>query len=98
MKLLFVGDGPRDCATVPHLVSGILSSPVEPQRRAWKQIELFRGTGYGRKLLFTMAEARTLELEGVVATVDRDAASANERLSELKDAREHDRSKPIMPL
>lgn len=95
MRLLFVGDGPRDCATVPHLVANILGEPVHPEFKAWKKIELIRGGGYQRKMLFAIAEARTLGLDGIIATVDCDKSNRREKLSSLRRAREQDRCKPL---
>jgi hypothetical protein len=38
LRLLIVGEGPRDEACVPRLVERILQSPVEPQFEAWARL------------------------------------------------------------
>ncbi len=97
IRLLFVGDGERDAATNPPLVATILAAPVEPTAVPWPRLNQ-AGQGYDRKLLFAMAQARADQLEGVVATVDRDTSRHRDRLRELEAAREKDRqSHPPLP-
>jgi hypothetical protein len=92
MRLMFVGDGPRDSVTLPVLVGKILKHTLDPDFREWKQIRLTRGTGYQRKLQFALIQARDGECEGAVAVVDQDSAHRRERLLKLKEARRADRN------
>ncbi|MEX2169818.1 MAG: hypothetical protein WD851_10945 [Pirellulales bacterium] len=91
MRLLFVADGPRDCATVPELVQAIVKAPIAPVFREWKKLRLSRGSGYQRKLQFALLQARELELAGVVATIDSDKSPAGDGLMKLRSARDQDR-------
>jgi hypothetical protein len=98
IRLLFVGDGPRDKASLPPLVSTILANEVECEFRAWKEIRQHRGRGYHRKLLYALALARDSRMPGVVAVVDADTQPIRQRLRELQDARKKDRaSNPPLP-
>lgn len=101
IALLFVADGPRDAAVVPHLVEGVLGAAVTAEFRAWKSLRLNgRGgaKGYARKLAFAARVARDAELRGLVATVDTDTAEKGRRLRELKDAVTADRLRsPALP-
>jgi hypothetical protein len=95
LKLLFAGDGPRDEATVPRLVSRLLGAEIEAVFEAWRGIRLQGGAkglkGYGRKLLFLIRLARDRDLAGVVATVDCDRGAPREKLRDLMAARSRDR-------
>jgi hypothetical protein len=92
-QILFVGDGPRDDATVPHLVRSILAVEFAREFRSWNELRLHRGRGIGRKLRYAMAQVRDRDLTGLIATIDSDKAPQRERLRELQAAREHDRAK-----
>jgi len=89
IRLLFVGDGERDAAMNPPLVEVLTGSEVEATTRAWARLNV--GKGYERKLRFAIRQARDEGLEGVVATVDQDKSSGQERLRELKAGRTTDR-------
>jgi hypothetical protein len=90
IRLLFVGDGERDAATNPHLVSTLTGSSVDPTTIAWPRLNR-AGRGYDRKLLFAIRQARDDGLGGVVATIDRDRSPGRDRLRELEAARAKDR-------
>ncbi len=97
IRLLFVGDGPRDEASLPPLVGTILNTKIDngSEFRAWKSI---RVGGYTKKLLFAIRIVRDRRLPGLVAVVDSDRQPARHRLRELQDARKKDRaSNPPFP-
>jgi hypothetical protein len=97
IRLLFVGDGERDAATNPHLVTTIIGAPVDPTAIRWPRLNQ-AGSGYSRKLLFAIRIARQERLMGVVATVDQDRSPDRDRLRELEAARTRDReSHPPLP-
>ncbi len=93
IRLLFVGDGPRDGMTVPRLVESILGVSVQEEVKHWKDLHLSAGKGLSRKLLFALRQAKDRKLAGLVATVDTDNDRARERLKELRDARAQERSR-----
>ena len=95
IRLLFVGDGPRDDVTVPRLVENILGVPVREEVKHWKDLHLSAGKGLSRKLLFAVRQAKDQELVGLVATVDTDNDRTRERLKELREAREKERTKSL---
>ena len=84
--LHFVGDGPRDAATMPHLVSRILGAEIKSTAANWARLHS-AGTGYRRKLLYAVTQAQTQKAKGIVAVVDRDNAVTGSRLGQLQDAR-----------
>jgi hypothetical protein len=86
----FVADGPRDAATVPHLVSRILGVEVEPKATDWKDL---RVGGYPKKVLFAILQAIDAGACGLVAVVDRDKADRLDRLRALHEGRELHRRK-----
>ena len=92
IRLLFVGDGERDAATNPHLVTVITGAQIDPTTRPWARLNE-AGKGYDRKLLFAILQARQDDLDGVVAAVDRDTSRGRDRLRELQAARTKDREK-----
>lgn len=90
MRLLFVGDGPRDFATVPFLVESILATSIEAETSQWARLQ-GPGHGYKRKLLYALRQARDLRVDGLVATVDRDADKPRRRLNQLRAGLNKDR-------
>jgi hypothetical protein len=88
--LLFVGDGERDAATNPHLVSVITGTEVEATTIPWPRLNE-AGKGYLHKLLFAIRTARRDGLEGVVATIDQDKSPGRERFRALQAGRTRDR-------
>ena len=104
MRLLFVGDGDRDGATVPGLVERILGAEITGEVLSWKEIRLQPKSapralrGYASKLMYAVRAARSRRLDGVVATVDTDATKPRSRLAKLKKGRDLDREKaPPLP-
>ena len=96
MRLLFVGDGARDAATVPRLVERFLGVPVHEETRPWAR--LHRGRGYRAKLRFALKQAQVSQSDGLVATVDADKDRQDRRLRELKAAGdEHRSASPAFP-
>jgi hypothetical protein len=94
LKLLFVGDGPRDEAAVPRLVAGLLGVAVSSEFEGWARLHR-RGAGRGlaRKLQFAIRQALDRRAAGVVATCDADQYRSSAKLTELRDAREQDRAR-----
>jgi hypothetical protein len=96
IRILFVGDGERDAATVPHLVARILGVSVEAHTIHWKSL---RVNGYPRKVLFAARQARDAGAVGLVATVDADKDPQREKLRKLVEGRDADRaSYPSFPI
>jgi hypothetical protein len=89
IRLLFVGDGERDAATNPHLVTVITGARVDPTTRPWARLHE-AGRGYDRKPLFAILQARQ---DGIVAAVDRDTSPGRDRLRDLRAGRTRDREK-----
>ncbi len=92
IRLLFVGDGQRDAATVPRLVEQILGTSVQEDTRVWARLHGAR-KGYKAKLLYALRQARDRKVGGVVATLDSDREKPRQRLRDLKHARETDRER-----
>ena len=97
VHLFFVGDGERDAVTVPAIVKRLLAIAFRPTCARWARLHR-AGRGYGRKLLYSLRQARDRKADGVVATVDADSEKKGRRLRVLRDARESDRSRfPAFP-
>jgi hypothetical protein len=92
IHLYFVGDGPRDGAAIPRLVERILVADVDAEFSPWARLHARGRRGYGRKLRYAIRQARDRSLSGVVATVDSDKAPPRERLRELRQSRDDDRT------
>lgn len=93
IRLLFVGDGPRDEAAVPELVRTLLGTQISAEFEPWARLNV-RGKGYERRLRYATRQARDRRVSGLVATVDRDLASRRQRLKELVDGRDAERQTP----
>ena len=92
IKLLIVGDGERDGAMLPPIVSGILQRPVDAQNERWASTEYRVHHGYQRKLLIAIRRAKDQGKDGVVGVVDADnTEKRGERLRKLRAGREQDR-------
>jgi hypothetical protein len=100
IALLFVGDGPRDPAVIPHLVGNILKIRVDCHPTSWSRLhQSDSGSGYRRKIRFAMLQAKDAGLKGLVATVDTDRGKARDKLKDLKKAREEARKiDPTFPI
>lgn len=90
IRLLFVGDGERDAATNPHLVTLITGTEVESTTIPWPRLNE-AGRGYDHKLLFAIRSARRDGLEGVIATIDQDKSPGRDRFRALQAGRTRDR-------
>jgi hypothetical protein len=99
IELLFVGDGPRDHAIVPHLVERVLGVIIQATTTHWARLhQQGARKGYRRQLRFAILQARDADAKGVVATVDTDKDLRRQKLKELRLAREEDReSSPAFP-
>ena len=106
IRVHIVGDGDRDGATVPPLVSNILGVEVEgvffpwnslPEDKKGRKLRMNTTGGYARKIAFAIERARSDRAAGMVAIVDRDVEPAGDRLNKLRSGRETDRlaSAPI---
>lgn len=100
IRLRIVGDGERDAATVPMLVEGILGGDFARETSPWprlhrreKKVKGYKLSGHGQKLIYALTQARQRRFDGVVATVDADGPKRGEKLSQLKLARDADRSR-----
>ena len=92
MKVLLVADGPRDEASLPPVLAVILNRRVDCEFESWARIHRSgSGRGYDRKLQFSVGQARSRGLNGLVAVVDRDKDRAGDRAKELRSTRESDR-------
>jgi hypothetical protein len=89
IRILFVCDGPRDEAALPHLVATILSTDVDSS--AIPSMHLGRGGGAKRKLEFALTFAQKRQAVSLVFVVDRDKAPKGERLRALREARDAER-------
>ena len=69
IKLLVVGDGERDGASIPSLVQTILERPVQSEFERWPRLQK---KGLGAKLRFATIQARNRKNDGLVAVVDAD--------------------------
>src|SRR5208337_5149949 len=97
MLILFVGDGERDAATIPHLVMRILDVELASTSRNWAHLH-GAGKGYQKKVRFAVLQAIDEGAVGLVAVVDRDRAPQRGRLRELREARDRDRmERPSFP-
>jgi hypothetical protein len=89
IKLLCVGDGERDHATVPHLIGTLLQKSIQLETRPWARLSAPRGPtrGYARKLAFARLVAEDHGCAGLVAVIDRDKDRDGERLKDLRAGR-----------
>ncbi len=92
MKLLIVADGARDEASLPPLIESILGRPIEFEFKPWGRLH-HEGSqrGYGRKLAYSIGQARSRRADGLVAVVDRDKDRSGQRGRDLTEAREAER-------
>ncbi len=91
IRLLFVGDGPRDAASVPRLVQTILATPFDGITREWARLHGEAGRGLPRKLRFAILLGRDKSAAGLVGTIDADKDPRRQRLRTLQDARQEER-------
>lgn len=93
IRLLVVGDGERDGATIPRFVENVLKTSVDHAFHRWARLHTRgSGKGYARKVKYAVRQARTERRDGLVAVVDRDRSTRGERFGEMRRAREEDRT------
>jgi hypothetical protein len=97
--LRIVGDGERDAVTLPPLVKRIMdceftheSTPWPRLHRGQKKIPSYSLKGYGLRLAYLYRSARSRGADGLVACIDADKNRRRQRLRQIKQAREADRS------
>ena len=96
IRLQLVGDGPLDDAILPPLVENLLETKIEPRFKAWRDIRLHSGRGYGKKLRYMIRRVMADSgLQGVIAVVDRDKDRKGQRIRELREIREGERSRGV---
>jgi hypothetical protein len=83
-KLLIVGDGERDGASLPSLVQTILATPIQHEFERWPRLQK---KGLDAKLRFAVLQARNRQLKGLVAVVDADQRFRSEKIKKLIGAR-----------
>ena len=90
IRLLFVGDGDRDKASVPPLVGRMLEADLDPTYTSWRtergakrKANRFHDArrGYESKLLYVIRQARDGGADGLVATLDADTDKKRKRLN-----------------
>ena len=97
IRLLFVGDGERDAATIPRIVEIILSTSVGAEFHRWARLH-GSGRGYKQKLRFAYRQAQDAGAKGLVATVDCDKDRKGQKLKKLRQARRDERQEsPLFP-
>jgi hypothetical protein len=82
IRLLFVGDGDRDSATVPRIVETIVGTRIDPVTRNWARLH---GGGLRRKIRFGVLDAQACGALGTVMTLDRDRSPAGRRMRTLAE-------------
>lgn len=85
IRLLVVGDGPRDEVTLPRLVEKILGARVDEVSRTWPRLQ---GGGLKKKLRFATLDANDSRAQGIVAVVDLDKSGSTEKLKKLQASRD----------
>ncbi len=91
ISILLIGDGPRDEATVPHMVEKLLNTRIRTEFRQWAHLH-GSGKGYEKKVRFGVLQARDMNAVGLLAVVDQDKARGGSRLRSLREARDADRT------
>jgi hypothetical protein len=94
IALYIVGDGPRDHVALLPFLQRVLEIQVRPalEPTQWKHLRQHKGTGFDRKLLLALRQARDARADGLVAMLDQDNAPRQERLRNLLQTREQVRN------
>lgn len=92
IHLYFVGDGPRDEATLPCLVEQILGNKVRPSFPKHPHLRLHGSRGYRGQIRFAIRAARDLDAGGIVVFVDADKDPKGRKFRELRAGRDADRA------
>lgn len=103
IRLHVVGDGARDEVSLPPVLERVLGAPVTASFCPWRDVRmnrggrlpLIRGSGYPRKLQFSVRRARDAGEVGLVAVIDQDKDHDDVNIYKLRDAREKERPFPI---
>ncbi len=94
-RALFVGDGPRDAATIPKIVENQVDIRVSDDPMFWHDI---RVGGFKKKLQYALARVRDRRKDALIAVVDSDREKTRKRLAKLEAGRDADRQKlPRIP-
>jgi hypothetical protein len=88
IRIHFVGDGPRDAATIPELVKTILGAEIQLTGHKVTNWFHLRDKGYEKKVLFALLQAQDLNASALVAVVDRDKDPKGGRLQKLRQGRD----------
>ena len=93
MRILVVGDGPRDQHALPNLVRAILKSDVEARYDDWHRVTYLRGKGsiYARKVKYLARRARVDGFSALAIVTDTDKSLARDKLRQLRAGRDEDR-------
>lgn len=98
MNVVFAGEGPRDKQVMPRLAVKAAPSVCMASFEVLKDVRLLkRGSGLDRKLAFVIKAAIDDELDGVIATTDRDKDKSQQKLKQLRRARDQHRNNPALP-
>lgn len=91
IRVRFVGEGPRDEAIVPSLVSTWLNKPaMQPTFVTWRALVVRKAGktrrlhGLARKLEYAVSQALTDRQHAPIATIDRDVAAPSERMGQMR--------------
>jgi hypothetical protein len=91
ISIYLIGDGPRDQSTVPPLLETITGDSVQVRFTTWKELPLQHGSGYLRRLMLALAQARDFGDDAVVAVIDQDMQPQSQGLRAMREARSKDR-------
>lgn len=101
MRLLCVGDGPRDERPLPALLENLLGQELDctyedwrQQRRHGRRQGIGPGRGFHRKVAEALLKVRRLGFDGLVAVLDRDTAPGGDRLRQARRGLAEDRARP----
>jgi hypothetical protein len=90
MRVLIVGDGKRDSASIKPLVERILGRRLsfDPEKdfQAWTSFRVNRGLA--GKLLLAIKRCRDQNYEGLIAVVDQDSDPPGKKFRQLSVTRE----------
>jgi len=88
IHLYFVGDGPRDEATLPCLVERLLGYKVSPSFPERPHVRLNGSGGYRGQIRFAIRAARDADAGGIVVFVDADKDRRGRKFRELRAGRD----------
>jgi len=91
ISIYLIGDGPRDQYSIPPLLETITGDSLQVRFTTWKELRLQRGSGYFRKLMLALIQARDFGDDAVVAVIDQDMQPHSQGLRAMREARSKDR-------